>query len=276
MVRLLSGPFSALKEMQQKPPQCDELLGTVVKLLDKKKPTGILVAMGQGSFTGVRCAVTIGNALAYGWGVPIVGLDISKFRNEKALVERGVKQLELLLKKPQPPRSLHAVYGGTPNITQPKNNSSAPQLVRRNKAQGQKKKQKVVEEVSAGGVVVHRGKVLVIRFVGSRQWVFPKGHIDPGENAAAAAQREVHEETGFRVRVGKPLDIEHYTYRHPDGAQIRKKVYYFSCALLSEKRQPIAGDPDEKFIVQWMPVAVAMRKLAYPSLRVLLKKTVGT
>ena len=36
-------------------------------------------------------------------------------------------------------------------------------------------------------------------------WSFPKGKLDPGERAAAAAVREVEEETGLRVRLGPPL-----------------------------------------------------------------------
>jgi diadenosine hexaphosphate hydrolase (ATP-forming) len=48
----------------------------------------------------------------------------------------------------------------------------------------------------AGGVVFNRaGQVLVL---GHRNgtWVFPKGHIDPGETHLVAAIREVEEESG--------------------------------------------------------------------------------
>ena len=48
----------------------------------------------------------------------------------------------------------------------------------------------------AGGVVFnHEGKVLVLRHKNGN-WVFPKGHIDPGENHLQAAIREVEEEGG--------------------------------------------------------------------------------
>ena len=51
---------------------------------------------------------------------------------------------------------------------------------------------------SAGGVVTNgEGKVLVVSQRGT-SWSLPKGHIDPGENALAAAKREIYEESGIR------------------------------------------------------------------------------
>lgn len=34
-----------------------------------------------------------------------------------------------------------------------------------------------------------------------RHWIFPKGHVEPGESAAAAALREVEEEAGVRAEL---------------------------------------------------------------------------
>ena len=49
---------------------------------------------------------------------------------------------------------------------------------------------------SAGGVVLNKdGLVLVVSQRGG-SWSLPKGHIDPGENALEAAQREIAEESG--------------------------------------------------------------------------------
>jgi 8-oxo-dGTP pyrophosphatase MutT (NUDIX family) len=51
---------------------------------------------------------------------------------------------------------------------------------------------------SAGGVVVNEdGEVLVVSQHGT-SWSLPKGHIDPGEDALAAAKREIYEESGIR------------------------------------------------------------------------------
>ena len=51
---------------------------------------------------------------------------------------------------------------------------------------------------SAGGVVTNDGdEVLVVSQRGT-SWSLPKGHIDPGEEALAAARREIYEESGIR------------------------------------------------------------------------------
>lgn len=43
--------------------------------------------------------------------------------------------------------------------------------------------------------------VLLVWHNASQKWVFPGGHIDAGETAGQAAQREVKEETGLQVRI---------------------------------------------------------------------------
>jgi 8-oxo-dGTP diphosphatase len=55
----------------------------------------------------------------------------------------------------------------------------------------------------ASCAIVNNGRVLLLRraiepFVG--QWAFPAGHVEPGENAEAAIEREIHEETGLTVK----------------------------------------------------------------------------
>ncbi len=49
---------------------------------------------------------------------------------------------------------------------------------------------------SAGGVVLSRaGQVLVVNQKGT-SWSLPKGHVEEGEDALAAARREIFEEAG--------------------------------------------------------------------------------
>jgi diadenosine hexaphosphate hydrolase (ATP-forming) len=53
---------------------------------------------------------------------------------------------------------------------------------------------KIVE--GAGGVVFNKAGLVLVLGHRNGTWVFPKGHIDPGETHIVAAIREVEEESG--------------------------------------------------------------------------------
>ena len=86
------------------------------------------------------------------------------------------------------------------------------------------------QEVSAGGVVVRHGDggplVLLIRD-SYDNWGFPKGHLEPGEAAEAAALREVSEETGLaRVTSRGELRTIDWYFRFR-GRLIHKVCHFF-------------------------------------------------
>ena len=64
-------------------------------------------------------------------------------------------------------------------------------------------------QVSAGGLLWRPApdgiEIAVIRHPRTRRWSLPKGRPRPRESLRAAALREVAEETGLRVRCGRPL-----------------------------------------------------------------------
>ena len=62
----------------------------------------------------------------------------------------------------------------------------------------------------AAGVVV-RGSEVLLRRTADGHWIFPKGHVEPGESPAQAAEREVLEETGVRAVAGRFLGTVAYT-----------------------------------------------------------------
>lgn len=52
-----------------------DILPVVQRLLEGRRPQAVGVALGPGSFTGVRIGLATARGLAAGWKVPIVGLD---------------------------------------------------------------------------------------------------------------------------------------------------------------------------------------------------------
>jgi len=59
--------------------------------------------------------------------------------------------------------------------------------------------------VSVKGILIHRGRVLVLRN-DRGEWELPGGRLDDGETPEEALRREILEETGLRVTVGALVD----------------------------------------------------------------------
>ena len=68
----------------------------------------------------------------------------------------------------------------------------------------------MIEATSCGGVVIFRGKILLLyknyknKYEG---WVLPKGTVEAGEEYKDTAMREVYEETGVKATLMKYIGI---------------------------------------------------------------------
>ncbi|TLZ89458.1 MAG: NUDIX domain-containing protein, partial [Methanobacteriota archaeon] len=70
----------------------------------------------------------------------------------------------------------------------------------------------------------------------------PKGTLELGETDEEAAVREVHEETGLRVKLLRPLtEVRYAFYWPPDGVNVDKTVAYFLAAPIGGRVRPEPG-----------------------------------
>lgn len=87
----------------------------------------------------------------------------------------------------------------------------------------------MVEATSCGGVVIFRGKILLLyknyknRYEG---WVLPKGTVESGEKYPQTALREVREETGVTASIVKYIGKSEYTFHIPQG-MVEKEVHWY-------------------------------------------------
>lgn len=66
------------------------------------------------------------------------------------------------------------------------------------------------QRISAGGLVIHAGKILLVRYThptGS-YLVAPGGRMERGESLVQTAEREIYEETGVRCQAKQPVLLE--------------------------------------------------------------------
>ncbi len=76
-------------------------------------------------------------------------------------------------------------------------------------------------------------------------WALPHGCIDVGESALAAVQREVHEETGLRIRNANLFGLytdPKYSVTYPNGDEVQTFTVVF---LVSEWDGVLRVDNDE-------------------------------
>ena len=99
-------------------------------------------------------------------------------------------------------------------------------------------------------------------------WSLPKGHLEEGETAEAAAVREVMEETGITGRVVAPLGTIDFWFV-AEGRRIHKTVHHF---LLLATAGELSADDVEVAQVEWVPIAELGDRLAYADERRLVEQ----
>ncbi|HWJ65504.1 MAG TPA: NUDIX hydrolase [Nocardioides sp.] len=115
-------------------------------------------------------------------------------------------------------------------------------------------------DILAAGVVVFRPgrEVLLVHRPKYDDWSFPKGKLDRGEHPAAAAVREVAEETGLHVRLGPPLASQRYPV-----ARRMKTVHYWTGRVVGDDDVSTYRPNHEIDGVAWVPIEEARARLSY-------------
>jgi 8-oxo-(d)GTP phosphatase len=112
----------------------------------------------------------------------------------------------------------------------------------------------------AAGAVIWRGdqhdpEVAVIHRPAYDDWTFPKGKLKSGEHVIAGGLREVREETGLTVLLGRALPPVHYM-----SADRLKRVDYWVARAVADAGFEPGEEVDE---LRWLPVAEAKALLTW-------------
>ena len=91
----------------------------------------------------------------------------------------------------------------------------------------------MIEATSCGGVVIFRGKILLLyknvknKYEG---WVLPKGTVEQGEDFKDTALREVLEESGAKATIIKYIGKSEYSFVVPEDTVMKEVHWYLMMA----------------------------------------------
>jgi 8-oxo-dGTP pyrophosphatase MutT (NUDIX family) len=105
------------------------------------------------------------------------------------------------------------------------------------------------------------------------QWGLPKGHIETGETASAAALREIGEETGLTdLRLGEPLPTIDWYFR-ADGRLVHKFCHFFLVEAPHGDPRPRREEGISD--CRWTSLEEALDRVSYDNAREVLRDAVN-
>jgi len=139
---------------------------------------------------------------------------------------------------------------------------------------------KTERQISSGGVIFRRRddggiEVALIAVKGATVWALPKGLVEPGENIAQTAHREVKEETGLDGKILGKIDHIQYFFAHREEnktTRFFKVVYFF---LMEYTGGEIENRDQEADDCRWFQIEEALNTVTYNNEKEILMKAQG-
>ncbi len=111
------------------------------------------------------------------------------------------------------------------------------------------------------GVFVDQDRVLLQQFENVDWWCLPGGRVELGEQASIALQREMEEEIGCHVAVGRLLWVAENFYPDGDSGRTQHEIgLYFEAALSADfapagRVEFLGSEGDMIPTFRWFPLA---------------------
>ena len=112
------------------------------------------------------------------------------------------------------------------------------------------------QRIACKAFIVHEGRVLILRESSKYEegtnaggYDFPGGRLEPGEHFEDGLRREVREEVGLEIEIGKPIYVGEW---HPviKGEEVQIIALFFECAAKSGEVK-LSQDHDD---YKWVPL----------------------
>ena len=133
-----------------------------------------------------------------------------------------------------------------------------------------------VPRVAVGALVIKAGAVLLVKrgkAPSDGKWAIPGGSVELGETLQQAAEREIFEETGIRIRAAEPVYTFDFIERSRHGSvRFHYVIIDLAAEYLSGKIKP--GDDADQ--AAWIPFAELKDLDMNATTRAFLKKHLKT
>jgi len=111
-------------------------------------------------------------------------------------------------------------------------------------------REKLIFRPSVYGIVIHDGKILMLRNKSNGKLFFPGGGVNIGERMTDALHRELEEETGIEIEIGDFLHFQEiFFYWDPGNEAYHMFTFFYRCepkTFILKKDELINDEESEK------------------------------